>query len=449
LKDGRPPVDKGLIIDFQWLGWPTSDPLDRALSADIGLAVGDDWLTLLEDREASTVRTHLRSSVYNLAIWFASNWWRLRWEPGSGRWPQDAEWRVAHNLASAGGGYVWPDVLFVSDGDSLKVSSYPQVKPAACEPIRYLNRIDAFITAVDFERKVDAFLASVLSRLGALDVTDETLPKLWAEVLAERDDAAVYEHRKLEAIAGFDPDNAPDTLLTKLMGYKTLLGKGALEEIVADSRHESVKVLESFSELSKFKSKPGAGGFRSSLPRLDTKPKRPIQLDQPWKTAARLAQTARKEWGFDGITPISNQALGELVNADPAIFNGASTEKASLPAALRAGEKGKFDIYFNSPHATTRRFSLSRLIGDRLHYSPEERLLPATNAKTSRQKFQRSFAREFLCPIEALIDKMQTLQPGPNDIEEAASHFQVSPLMVRTTLVNHHELGREALSWDD
>jgi hypothetical protein len=48
-----------------------------------------------------------------------------------------------------------------------------------------------------------------------------------------------------------------------------------------------------------------------------------------------------------------------------------------------------------------------------------------------------------------LLAKIQTAQPDEDDISEAADYFQVSPLMVRTTLVNHGQLEREALAWAD
>jgi hypothetical protein len=61
-----------LTIDFKWLGRQTGSPMDRAFYADIGLAAGQDWLTLLEDQEASTVTTNLRGCAYRLATWFAT-----------------------------------------------------------------------------------------------------------------------------------------------------------------------------------------------------------------------------------------------------------------------------------------------------------------------------------------------------------------------------------------
>jgi hypothetical protein len=92
-----------------------------------------------------------------------------------------------------------------------------------------------------------------------------------------------------------------------------------------------------------------------------------------------------------------------------------------------------------------RRFELCRLVADAAEFGEDERLLPATVAKTSRQKFQRAFAQEFLCPVEALIEALGTSHPEEDEIEAAARHFEVSPLLVRTMLVNNKVLPRDEL----
>jgi Zn-dependent peptidase ImmA (M78 family) len=76
-----------------------------------------------------------------------------------------------------------------------------------------------------------------------------------------------------------------------------------------------------------------------------------------------------------------------------------------------------------------------------------ERLIPVAEAKTAQQQFQRAFAQEFLCPYDALVNRLQTERPTPEDIEEAAEHFGVSPLLIKTTLVNHGEMDRDSLKW--
>lgn len=438
----RNPGDFNLIIECQWLGRQTGSQLERNFYADIGLAVDDNWLTLLEDREAKTVNHHLRGCAHHLATWFAVNWWRLRWEPEPGDWINDTDWRIAHSVAAAGGGYIWPNVIFASNGESLAVTSHTRSVPAPFEPVRYLNAIATHITAAEFERKVDAFLAGVLSRMDSLGIHDDNLPALWSEVVMERRDPGCSRRRKLEALCGYDPDEAPEEMLAALIEDKFRFGESALEEVAAEGRHSSAKMLEPILDLARSQAKPARGGFRGTLPDLNVKRRHDAKVP-PWKQAAKLAHLARSKWGLTPTQPIANKALADLLGTKETIFTNRTPSPTSLPIALRTNTNGSVDLYFNSKWSTSRRFSASRLIGDHLHCARDERLLPATKASTARQQFQRAFAQEFLCPFDALVDKIQTDQPDEDDIETAADHFGVSPLMVQTTLVNKCEIGRE------
>ena len=435
-------------IEFEWLDRETGSEIDRAFFASIGLAVGEEYLTRIEDLGAKTVRNHMRGCAWRLATWFAANWWRLRWEPVPARWTKDADWRLAHSIAAAGGGYVWPNAIFASDGDYLEIAALPNPIGVAFEPIRYINLVHARITAAEFERKVDEFMENVLSRLQSLRLQDECLPELWAEVLTERHDPSATQRRKLEAMAGFDPDAAPDELLKELLEDDEQLGENALAEVAAETRHATGQALKTIRDLGRSRESPKPGGFRASMPALPAPQSVLNDGDQPWQRAGSLARHARKHWDL-GNKPIESSALAKLLGTAASIFTGESTVKTHMPLGLRTEKSGTLDIYLDRPFPTTRRFAVSRLLGDYLYFTNQERLLPATHAKTSRQKFQRAFAQEFLCPIDALLEKIQTTQPDEDDISEAATHFHVSPLMVRTTLVNHGQLEREALNWTD
>jgi len=435
-------MNNQLKIDFKPLGRDVGSNVERAFYADIGVAIGDDYLTKLEDTYASTVRNRLRGSVYQLAAWFAANWWRLRWEPEVQDWTKNSEWRTAHSMASAGGGFVWPDVLFASDGDSLAIASRPSERATAIEPVRYLSRMDARISAVEFEQTVDGFLESVLSRLQSLDTGDETLPGVWNEVLAERRDPHLARRRKLEALCGYDPDEAPDNLLKMLIENGATLGVAALEEVAAAGRHSTAELLSEILSLPKSDAAPGAGGFHGVLPTLNNIP-RPAEGERPWQVAGKLARFARVQWGLDD-RPVNDEFLADLLKATPEILIDCKKSLVSMPLALKTESAETCDIYLNSSWKTSRRFSVARLIGD--HLQSNDRLLPATKAKTSRQQFQRAFAQEFLCPFNALLAKIQTDKPDEEDIAEAAAYYDVSPHMVLMTLVNKGSLDREALN---
>ncbi len=438
-------MDESLKIECEWWGSSNGEKdIPQVSRGAIGISVGDECLTRLEDSWGNTVRNRLHACAHTLANWFAGNWWRLRWEPETPGSRNDVDWLMSHSMAAAGGGFCWPSILFASDGDSIAVASRA-TRGRVLGPVRYLNGINTWITAKEFERAIDAFMSLVLSRLHSEGFANSELAELWAEVLRERGDSKLTQWRRLEAICGFDPGEAPEEIIKILVTDEAELGGKALEEVAAQGRHSTAEVLKPILELARAKTKPTAGGFRGKMPELAVGKKLDAKM-RPWQQAAKLAQLARKKWGL-GKQPITNKQLADLMGTKPGVFTDGTKAPTPVPIALRTAANGGFDFYFNSSWSTSRRFAASRLLGDHLYHSNGGRLIPATNAKTSRQQFQRSFAQEFLCPFDALIEKIQADQPDEEDIAEAADHFEVSPLMIRTTLVNKGELDRDTLNW--
>lgn len=424
-----------------WLNRRGDELFDRAFAVGITISLDNQPLTRLFCELEHEIRDDMRVCAWQLAQWFAANWWRLRWESDAIQSRRnEADWGMSHNMASAGGGFVWPAIVFDSDGESIGISHAPNRNPPPYEPARYLNEIHASIPAAEFERSVDEFLSTVVARGAAVKgVDDRELGALWNEVLEERRDPEASRYRKWEAIAGYDPDEAPETVIDWIVKASDYCGQQASEEIAAQAQHDSVEVFEAIQGMSK---RPG---IIVSMPSLAVKPKPAGTGEQPWQKAERFARSARREWGL-GNGPVSGKQLAELVEASgDKLFGGHVTQ---LPLSfIRRNEKGnRAHLFLTRKPVTSRRFAVCRLIGDSLYGDGQDRLLPATDADTARQKFQRAFAAEFLCPYDALQDKLGAKALDDDDVEDAADYFNVSPLLVDTVLRNKGMLGRGMLN---
>jgi hypothetical protein len=441
-------MNEPLKIECEWWGAPESaNDAAGACRAGIGIRLGEFCLTRLDDLRGNTVRSRMHGCALTLGEWFAGNWWRLRWEPESRHSTTDLDWRMSHGMAAAGGGFIWPNILFASDGESIAVVSRPGAVVAEETPVRYLNWVDGRISAKGFEQSVDDFMGLVLTRLHGEGFRNSDLAQLWAEVLNERQDEKLAVWRRLEAICGYDPGDAPSELVQSLIDDKLSLGRGALQEVAAHCRHETAGALLSIHDLPPVTGKSTGGGFRCKPLVLKRKPTRPAGL-RPWQWASRLAAAARQEWNL-GANPVSNMHLAGFLRTHASAFKDrAAKADAPMPLALRRSRGDGVDFFVASSWGTSRRFAASRLLGQWLDLAGDtERLIPATEAKTANQQFQRAFAQELLCPFDALVARLQTTQPGHDQIEDAAQYFGVSPLAVRTTLVNKGELDRESLNW--
>ncbi|MEJ0036144.1 MAG: hypothetical protein WDO68_08675 [Gammaproteobacteria bacterium] len=348
---------------------------------------------------------------------------------------------MAHELRAAGHGYLWPRMLFASDGDSVQVWAV-QSRPETKAPVRYLSNSHGEISAGVFERAIDAFVAGVLARLNAVSIEHTALHELWSEILDERHDKGASADRKLEAMLGFDPDEAPNEVLKHLKALIRTAGSSAISEIApvcaTGNRAEILNKIVSMVDAE------GVSG-RILLKRKALVDSRALP---GWQRGREFAREVRAVLGLNG-SPVSDDQLCDLVGVDEKVIREGMPPVARMPLgiAVRTGDETvKFVLRKRRPEQ--RRFEMARFICDHLISDHDDRWLPTTDQKTSRQKAQRAFAGEFLCPIDSLTEFLQ--DDFSNDaIDEAAEYFRVSPRAVETQLVNHHILPSEILSARD
>jgi hypothetical protein len=426
-----------LDIDFQWLVREHGDALARATLAEITITADGLNVTEIEDKPAKTVRPGVRISAFALAQWFASNWWRLLWEPAR----NTLSWHMSHKVGAAGEGYLWPDLTFISDGESVLVQGRPSPLTSG-QPVRYLNTIDVLVPIHDFADKTHSFVEAVLGRLADMHVDAAGFDELWREVLRERNDPELSAWRKLEAILGYDPGDAPDHIIEQLQDAASEFGASAVEEVAAESMKDAFAHINTLWKESRSKS------FPLVIPSFDILKQKISGIESsllPWQRAEQAARMAREVWAL-GSGPVSTLTLAEIlsISQDSLLYD--FDPNGPMHAGFRNGKPDSFSVFLNRPIPVSRRFALLRLVGDHLTAPQSDRLLPAApHSKTQRQKFQRTFAQEFLCPYTDLIDYLGSEEPSDGDIEDAARKFDVSELLIQTILVNKGNLDRSSL----
>ena len=426
-------------IDYEWLSSEHWDLVDQSTLAELTINVGQWCATEVEDTFAKTVRSSVRLSALRLAEWFAFNWWRLLWEPQANTY----SWRASHKVGNAGGGYVWPDLSFSSDWQSVLVSAHPTTRWEA-EPIRYLSRFDELpIPIADFERAIDDFIDRTIARLSSLTNARCELSALWDEVVRERQDAEVSKRRIIEACIGYDPEEAPDSLLDAVIEQMKSYGANAVREMAAEYKDETT------AQVCYIRENVPKNDAIAHVPKCDDIRQRfeseSGDSNIPWMRAEHAARVARESWGL--AVPISTEQFCDLfgIHKDR-ILTGQYSNGTRLTAGVRSDyTSDRFNVLLSRNHPNSRRFGLARLVGDHIVTDEEDVLLPATDSKTSRQKFQRAFAQELLCPFDELRNYLGDEIPSSDDVHDAADYFDVSPLMIQTMLVNKEVLSRESL----
>ena len=404
----------------------------RETSAMLSIVLGDGFATRNQDDWSNTVQEEVRLSAYPLALWFASSWWRLRWEPLPLEASPTLAWRMAHEMAAAGYGYVWPQIIFASDGDTIQIASL-QSKPESKESVHYLADRYIAIDAQTFEREIDAFIDSTSARLRARLESTTGLQALWGEVKEERRDPILSNERRLEATLGFDPDECPSDILDLFKRLMPQAGSSAIGEIApACATEDPGKSIRDILEIAE------TGDLIGNVSD-ELKPER-YRVDSSipaWECGWQLARKLRMELGLKEA-PVSDDKLCELVGLpkDKMLSLEVHSKRRPIGLSIRDGSTSEFKHIFRKRRLTGRRFELSRFICEYLATGANDRWLPSTDAKTARQKIQRSFAAEFLCPIDA-IKSYAGGDYSDDSIEDAANYFSVAPLAIQTQLVNN------------
>lgn len=419
-------------IIAEWEALDRGAPEESACFASLGIRHGNVWLTEGRDDSANTLRKCPRLSAYHMAEWFAWNWWRLRWEPRSA----SRDWAVSHRLSTIGYGYIWPNISVFSDGQQIAIIAAPTTERKQT-PFRYIADHLAIITANEFENEVDRFLDQVLQRLDSQGVFNTNLETIWNSVSSERKSPEIAHLRKLEALLGHDPDRSDEGILKRLMTDSRDLGIDAVEEIAA--LHGAGGALESAKKLQEMAAEYGFDAAPQDTVHLQHGAGLPLTGEvAAWYQGAKAAQALRGQIGLNGH-PISDGKLTEIAGAQRTVLTD-NGKVGSLSFALDENtQHGK--IVLRSKWRTGRRFELARVLGDRLVTPGGKRLFPATRAYTYRQKMQRSFAAEFLCPIECVDDFLKG-DYSEEAQQEVADYFDVSEMTIRTLLVNHRRIDR-------
>jgi len=308
------------------------------------------------------------------------------------------------------------------------------------EPVRYIESFRVTVPGETFEQAVDAFIGLVIARLQSAGQNETRLLTLWNDVLEERRDPDAFFYRRLEASLGFDPDEAPEPLIAQLQRMAATTGREAIEEIApactgANPGRTLTQVLD-FSRTEGLRARPDVPDLLVQAARESRQEKA-----RPWERGWQLANRARAVYGLEH-RPVTTRDLSEILGMGADALENTPRPSSPPPMGLAVRQDADvLNLLLRRRPLVGRRFETARLLADHLLAADSDTWLPTTDLKTARQKSQRAFAAEFLCPIAAIEERLQG-DFSEASIDEAGEHFGVSPLAVRSHLVNHGVLPR-------
>ena len=428
------------------------DPIERAdgtqggqneEEATIGrfvISINDHPITEGIDLHEGTHKDGPLVAGYPVAEWLVWNWWRLLWEAPKvkdthwhRKWDETApDWGFAHSMATIGDGFCWPDIFITSDGFMTEFVCQPSHSPDSGS-FQFITAHQAeTIPAKAFVQAVERFVKSTLDRLADAGVKHTNLQTLWSDLTSERADPELTRFRRMEARLGLDPDEDTEEDIETLLCEAQAIGENAFEELVSHcTRATAPSVIRHESDLREWATCLGFAMKADDAVCLENG----NMLAQwgtarAWKVGVAAARQVRAQEKLS-LDRITNPRLADLAGVPRNSIK--SQDKCTSNLSFMYDEQaGRSHVAFRSKWATSRRFDLARLIGDRL-FATEGRLFPATATYSYRQKAQRAFAAELLSPWEA-VREMTHGDESEETKNETAEHFAVSPLVIQNMM---------------
>lgn len=424
-----------LSLSIDWLTSGNDLPEIQQTMGMFRLKVGDISLTRHEDIWSQTIRDSVLISAYPLVAWMVSSWWRLLYEPlpPTGTRPS-VSWKMAHELTAANQGFIWPRVILASDTELMQIWSTAS-KAGEQQSVRYINSLDRpfSLDLLEFEQIAKAFIESVLLRLEATGIFNTSLANLWQEVQEELADPYTSEYRRREAELGFDPDECPESLVTDALKLVKQIGDKILSEVAPAYHKDLLKTtplstqINELIQASGLVGKPVVGVDQSACQAGST---------VPWQKANEVASRLRDSMGIKD-RPIPDDQLYDLLGLRKVEYEAWDPPHQRRISIAVPSEQAGFKFHTRKRHPIAKRFEMARFLGDYLVYGNHgDAWLASTDLRTSRQKYQRAFAAEFLCPVNSLCAYLDN-DYSESALEDAAEYFKVSSQTIESILTNN------------
>ena len=421
-----------LRIEFKWIDAGRSvDRLSSATMAELVIVATGVVLTSHVDRQNHSYADEITVPLHPVAGWLTSWWWAIFHEYGEWAVEEDAEYLQRHDMAFAGAGFVYPNVLLQPTGRFMEIRSRHAARRHS--PIEFLRKSTTQVPLDQAEAEFSKLITAVVERLRLDGLSGSDVEEDWEAIGALKPEEMAF----CEAAGrfGLDPFDArqEDAAAIERLGVAAEPSLrddlfGLVSPCHAEALLEGVRAARDRAEAER------SGSAWTSLA---AGPPPSTASALPWEAGFAFARWARERMNLDG-EPLSfqgDQAVATVdleVGADrlSGVVSSTSPTCALRPGGLR----------------TSRRFTQARAVGDYLmRATPGPSLL--TSMRTDRQSRTRSFAAEFLAPAEGIRARLA----GPRGrrivdadlIDAIADEYGVSSSVVAHKIQNH-DLGSVA-----
>lgn len=438
-------------LQFKW-DWHPVDGVRaqelRATWARLEIWADGDCITLVEDRESSSSRRSVFLPLYPLAEWVAFNWRALLADTRPAGYLSklraygDRLFDVAtkarferHSLRHAGDGFLWPNLLVLPQGDTVRLIWKADSTTDPDRPVRYLTTGDCTTSADHVKQCLGHLVESVITRLDELQISGTALQEEW-EAIQSADESEVA-YCMAAARLGLDPyadaaEHEAEILRAAEVLEEDLL-KDFLEAVEPSRITENLdwvtKTLQDIKQLS-----TGTGRIhkvRVDVRRVAGEIEVASRCIRPWEIGWEQARIVRR------VLSVSEESKFRLDDLLASVERSSPTQQLQAVGTGQTKSSDPLVAVGRAQRSSTRRFTLARALWHVLWGESNSFLV--TSAYTDRQKIERAFAAELLAPasgIAAQLDDFSSAAIDDDRVEELASTYDVSSILIARQIQN-------------
>lgn len=421
-------------FSIDWLSADDGNPIFRDTAGQLNILLDGLSLTKNTDIWSKTVRDPVLISAYPLALWMVASWWRLNFEPlPKARFKPSVDWRMAHELGAANHGYVWPAILFASDGEMINI--WAEAIASEVQSVSYLNSLKGpqSVDLQHFIRETDNFIETVISRLHGLGHSVTDLSDLWSLVKEDRGNPDQFRIRRIEAQMGFDPEECPQEVIYNALELGKQIGTCAMQELAPIYGRPAPGTdfpLDGITHLANTVGIVGRPEFKTQGMYCGK------ATNAPWMQGVNSARKLRAQMP-NQENPVSDVEIYNLLGLTKEQVEAYSLDKKAPVSVVKPEKKGLLSFIPRKRHPDAKRFEYARFLGGCFMGSKDSNeWMVSSELATAQQKRQRAFAAEFLCPVNSLTGFLSE-DFSESKIEDASDYFGVSEKTIMSILMNN------------
>lgn len=429
-----------LAYNFDWMDAPgVRGPELAATWAQLSVRADEKRITRVLDERAQTIRDYVYVPLYPLAEWLAANWWFLTSERANPDKENAADFYRRHALGPHREGYAYPNLKIVPHGARTQISW--NISPSQWRKTSFLEAGNAWLDSAQFRAVSGDLIDQVIRRLDACGIDDTLLQDEWTAIQAADADEAHF--CRTAAGLGWDPYDIDESRQDTIIRLGASLGSLLDEAIPAlDCANPDTDCRIVIDAIAAAKKAPGIP-LASLHPVRDAIRAGAGNGPNPWETGYDWARRLRRRLNLNGA-PLPNlaqiaDALGEPADRIDQVMAPMLAGAAMIDGVITQDASGAPAFGMRRIHEQGRTFLFCRAIAEVLAAPAENALL--TRAYSDRQQRNRAFAAEFLAPSAQLRQMTPRTVMDTDDIDELATYFGVSALVIEHQIENH-QIGR-------